>query len=170
MIELEKISDPEFEKYIADAPRAFGRLVAKYYNEPLLHTTTARLKAPNPQLDSDDDEFMIDDTKYLNSNNDGKLRPGCLLKYRESLVNGTLIDQCISNVDILITEERIIRFICAYHIWDGVVVKIAYYGSILVGSVENCLEDKTGLINLVSADFKRVLGSSISHKATRQNK
>jgi hypothetical protein len=65
LLELEKMPGPDFEKYIADAPRAFGRIVAKYHNGPILHTTAARVKVPNPQLDSDGNELVIDDTDYL---------------------------------------------------------------------------------------------------------
>ena len=149
LIELEKMPDPEFEKYLADAPRAFGHLVSKYYNGPLLHTTAARVKDPNPQLDSNSDEFVIDDTNYLNPNNGGKLRPGCLLECRGNLVDGALVGQCTSNTGIVVTRDGEVRLTCAYHTWDGVSRKIGHHGSTLVGSVEVCLGEDIGLINPV---------------------
>src|SRR5271169_3131876 len=100
---MEKMPDPGFEKYLGNAPRAFGRLVSKYHNGPLLHTTSARVKDPNPQLGSDVEELVIDDTNYLDPKNGGKLRPGCLLECRRSLVDGALVGQCTSKTGIAVT-------------------------------------------------------------------
>jgi hypothetical protein len=168
LVELEKMPDPDFQKYLADAPRAFGHLVAKYRNGPLLHTTAARVKVPNPQLDSEGDELAIDYTDYLDPENGGKLRPGCLLECRGSLVDGALVGQCTSNTGVVVTQDGEMRLTCAYHTWDGVSRKIAHHGSTIVGSVEICLGEDIGLINPVvplSNEFLEV--QSIAKKLVR---
>jgi hypothetical protein len=170
LIELEKMPDPDFEKYLADAPRAFGRLVSKYHNGPLLPTVSARVKSSNPQLDSDGDELMIDDTDYLTPENGGKLRPGCLLECRGSFIDGKLVGLCSSNASIVVTREGETRLTCAYHTWDGVSVKNAYHGSTLVGSVENCLGEDIGLINPVVPVSNELLEvQSIAKRIVRSN-
>lgn len=138
LVEVEKMNDSEFEKFLASAPRAFGRLIAKYHNGPFLHTA-ARVETPNLQFDTNGEELVIDDTDYLDPKNGGKLRPGCLLEC-QGLGRA-------SNAGIVVTRNGQIRLTCAYHTWDGVSVKDAYHGSTLIGTVECCLGEDIGLIN-----------------------
>src|SRR5271156_5383980 len=71
LIELEAMSDAEFESYLITAPRSFGRLVAKYYNGTLLHPAAATVKSDHPGADGD--EVELDDTEYLKRENGGRL-------------------------------------------------------------------------------------------------
>ena len=149
LIETEKMSDTEFERFLMRAPRAFGFMAAMYHNGPYLRVLSARVKQPNPQLDATGSEISIDDTNYLLDENGGRLRPGSILECHGRIVDGALVGEATSNSGILVTKNGEIRLTCAFHTWDDVDVKKAYHAGSYIGMVESCLGEDIGLIKSV---------------------
>jgi hypothetical protein len=108
-----------------------------------------RVKIPNPEFRVSGNELIIDDSNYLADHNGGKIHPGVLLECYGEEVNGEMIGEDSVNTGLPVIEDGEIRLTCPSHMFDNVSSKIGYHRDVIIGELNQTIEEDIGLLEPV---------------------